>query len=258
MFETDLSPVSIGIKTFIRDPQLFNAIREVRRTMPDARLIVVDDGDPSEEKDSLYTELSQEGHTVIVLPFDSGFGKKANAMVQALKTPYILISSDDFDHSSHSVREGIEILKCFLDSNHHFHIASGRVDNRGGAYEFDLEDLGDKIIEHPVAEDSGAQFVPCDLTYNYSLIRKEVFDKVSWDDENKMGGGEHGAFFVDCKRAGFKTAYIPGVYIAEQKIPASPRYKQFRARSFNKTRVCFDKRGIREYVLGSGQVDYQK
>lgn len=219
-------------------------------------MIIADDGDDTVEKFDVYASLIGEGHQVIILPWDSGFGMKSNRIADQLQTPFLLVGSDDFDFSPASVREGIERLTEALDSTPRLSIVSGRVSNR--PYEFALADEGHRVQEFPIEYSDGMPYCPCDLTVNYSLIRKEVFHKVCWDDDVKIGGGEHGAFFVDCKRAGFEVAYVPGVSISEQRIPSSARYRQFRARANGLERPCFDKRGITEYILGDGRTDYKK
>src|ERR1700691_2948142 len=93
MFEN----LSIGVRTFLRDDKLFRVIEDVRRTLPGAQLIIADCGEMTEEKDSLYAELEREGHIHIDLPFDSGFGRMSNEIVDHLDRPYLLIASDDFD-----------------------------------------------------------------------------------------------------------------------------------------------------------------
>jgi hypothetical protein len=127
-------------------------------------------------------------------------------------------------------------------------------------YEFDLEDLGDTIIEHiaHVPAHPTLWAVNCDLTVNYSMIKRRVFEKVSWDNDQMIGQGEHGAFFVDCKRGGLSTAYIPGVNINTQRKVDPPEYKPYRARAHSPERSCFVKRGNKKYVLGNGQVDYEE
>lgn len=224
-----------------------------------ARIIVVDDsGDLHDSAVERYlNEMRDRGHQVIYLPLDSGFGKKSNVIADFLDTPYLLVGSDDFDFSPLPVRYGILKLIETLDENPYIHIASGRVNNR--PYEFDLIDGGDivtekrvEIINHPALA-----FVECGLTVNYSLIRKEVFQKVHWDDDAKIGQGEHGAFFLDCLRAGFKTVYVPGVNIMEQADRSfTPKYMELRRRAFSPERSCFLKRGIKKYILGDGTVDY--
>lgn len=247
-----LQDVTIGIKTFLREPQLFAALRDIRDTMPEVCIIVADDGDPGKKLD-IYFHLLKSSDELIVVGFDAGFGKKSNLIADALKTKYLLIASDDFDFSRPSVRDGIEQLAEVLDYTD-VDIASGRVDNR--PYEFRLVDEGNIITEVPVDVSGSEWFVECDLTVNYSLIKKHVFEKARWDDDVKIGGGEHGAFFLDCKRAGFKTAYVPGVNINSQKVRDSNRYRQFRARANSSERPCFVKRNVVRYVLGNGTVDW--
>lgn len=257
-----LERVSLGIKTFIRDRHLSNTIETVTRTLPEVQMIIADDGYETDFKNEVYEYLEcsyiyeSQKHKVIKLPFDSGFGKKSNNIVQSFQREYLLIGSDDFDFDPPSVREGIIKLVEVLDKCPEISIASGRVWNR--AYEFDLVDLGDTILEKPVVIPNhiAPWFIECDLTVNYSLIRRQVFDKVGWDDEAKIGEGEHGAFFVDCMRKGFRTCYVPGVNINEQQISTPWEYLKYRSRASAVSRSCFDKRGIRKYVLGNGQVDY--
>jgi hypothetical protein len=256
MFEN----ISIGIKTFLRDPQLFNAIESIRTNLSGAQMIIVDCGEMTEEKEGIYADLEREGHQTIQLPFDAGFGSMSNAITDAVKRQYLLIGSDDFDFSTQEVRIGIAKLKEVLDLCSDVDIASGRVNNR--PYEFDLIDDGDKITEVPVKINWHGPIFPwyvqCDLTVNYGLFRKLVFEKVRWDDDVKIGGAEHGAQFVKLKRAGFKTVFVPNVNINEQKICSSERYKQFRNRANNLERPCFDRIGVRRYILGDGRIDYDK
>jgi hypothetical protein len=252
----DLSKVAIGIKTLLRDEALFVAIQGIRDTMPEAQMIIADDGEMTEEKDGIYADLIREGHKIIVCPFDSGFGYKSNKIAEALDRPYLLIGSDDFDFRPPSVRKGIEKMLDVLESTD-IDIVGGRC---GWPYEFTLEDRGDTVIEHPLRAPISPEipwYIECDLTVNYKLIKKHVFEKVKWIDSVRIGGGEHGFWFLQVKRAGFKVAWVPGAEIQEQKNVNSPRYWQYRSRSSDSARPCFDAIGVRKYVLGNGQIDYE-
>jgi GT2 family glycosyltransferase len=258
----NLAEVSILLKTFLRDEKLFDSVAAIRRSTPEIQMIIVDDGEQSEEKDGIYADLIREGHTVIILPFDSGFGAKSNAGIQALVRPMLLISSDDFNHNPPSFKVGIEKMLAVLDRSPiphiKFDIVSGRLANRG-PYEFDLIEKDGIVTERDCKFDKLKPIisaVQCDVTVNYSLIRREVFDKVKFDNEEIIGEGGHGAFFYDVKKAGFKVAYVPGVEISEQTSRDSDRYRQFRARAHGPSRRCFEKRGIKKWVLGNGQIDY--
>ena len=273
MFET----IDIGIKTFLRDSCLFNAIEGIRTNFPVARMIIVDDGDQTEEKDSIYGDLHRAGHITDVMPFDSGFGAKSNQIAFLSSRPYLLIGSDDFEFDKKAA-EGLFELQWILDNEPGIDIASGRVNNRH--YEFDMHIIesseGISIKEEPIRLFEGGvyiQYFEADLTVNYSLIRNEVFWKplhwegydraaertaIGWDNDVKIGGGEHGAFFYDCKKAELKTVCAPGVNINEQQVRNSNRYKQYRNRAQSPERPCFDRRNIISYTLGNGRVDYRR
>jgi hypothetical protein len=252
----DLSKISILIRTFLRDAHLFASVNGILKTMPEAKVIIADDGRASEMKSGFYARLRRAGHAVIEMSFDAGFGAKSNAAIRALDRPYLLIGSDDFDFSPRSVREGIEELVRMLDLMPEISIASGRVNN--APYEGILHDYGDRIVEERIPK--APLGCVADLTVNYSLIRREILGfgerQVHWDDDVKIGGGEHGAFFVDVKRAGHRVIYVNGVNIDEIRgIPVSAEYMAFRARARRPERPCFAKRGIREYVLFDGTVE---
>ncbi len=255
--------IDIGIKTFLRDAQLFNVIDGIERNYPDARMIIVDDGDQVEEKDLIYAHLNREGHIVDVLPFDSGFGRKSNRVIELSSRPYVLIGSDDFCFDEKAA-QGLLELQNILDINSDVDIASGRVNNQFYEFYLDIDRRQDGLyVEERSARGEFEIDFPLwyhfvDLTVNYSLIRRQVFEKIRWDDEVKIGGGEHGSFFVDCKLAGFKTAYVQGVNINEQQVRNSSRYNEFRNRARSSERPCFVKRNIRKYVLGDGRVDYEE
>ena len=255
-----LSDVTIGIKTFLRDDKLFRALDGIHRHMPEVKMIVADDGEMTSNKGDLYTTLYNRGDQIILMEFDSGFGAKSNRIAQACQTPYLLIGSDDFDFDSLATRVGVEKMVRVLDEFPNVDIISGRVDNH--LYEFYLTDDHVGTITEVPCVFSGTwllhPYFPCDLTVNYSLVRRKVFEKIHWDDDVKIGGGEHGAFFVDAMRAGYKTAWAPGVNIQTQLGQDSALYQRYRNRARSPERPCFDKRGIKKYILGNGQVDYEK
>lgn len=259
-----LNNVSVLIKTFLRDGYLLETVAALRAKLPEVQILVVDDGLVTKEKENLYASLEAGGHCVKQVPFDSGFGFKSNVGVFMCERDYLLIGSDDFDFRPDSVRAGIEKLVTVLDEEPSLSIVSGRV--RNNPYEGLLTVENWRVTEKRVSLDwkmrtkSGIHFVPCDLTVNYSLIRRDILglNKIHWDDEVKIGGGEHGAFFFDVKMAGHKVAYVPGVDINEQPYDMSKmdsRYPSMRARARQPQRPCFVKRGIREYVCFGGNVE---
>ena len=269
--------INIGIKTILRDAKLFRAIDGIRRNLPGAQMIIADDGEHTEEKDGLYAELIREGHKVIILPFDSGFGKKSNAIVDTLDREFLLVGCDDFDFGSPEVAVGIQKMQTVLDREPRLSVASGRVNNR--PYEkllYDFEDGSVKEIEFDPGDSAGFEYHDVDLTVNYSLIRRSVFYRshwetdesgpgyiesrtnLGWDDEVKIGGGEHAAWFFDVMKAQLRVAYVPGVNINTQLGDDSFQYNTFRRRACRPERECFKKRGIKKYVMANGQIDYEE
>ncbi|VVB51628.1 Uncharacterised protein [uncultured archaeon] len=254
-----LDKVAILIKTFLRDEYLYETVRTILKEMPEAQLIVVDDGHIPVMKTYLYHGLINEGHVVELCPFDSGFGYKSNRGAALCTRPYLLIGSDDFDF--HGARPGIEKLVAVLEAGA-ADIASGRVHNN--RYEGRLTEVDGTVHEtyidlsHPCEEIPGIKYYPCDLTVNYSLICASILGpgKIHWDDDVKIGGGEHGAFFVDVKRAGHRVVYVEGVNINEQRSkPMDPHYGAFRGRARQPERPCFDRRGVKQYYCFGGNPD---
>jgi len=250
----EFSSVCVLIKTFLRDRHLEETIRGLQMRVPEIKIVVVDDGEDTNRKIQLAQRLRDQGHVYIWLPKDSGFGAKANAGIAACDRPFVLIGSDDFDFNEGLfVRRGIRSMLTVLNSRPEIAVASGRVDNI--PYEF-LLDLGDDWAQMKRGHRGNGSVGPvqyqlCDLTVNYSLIRREVFDVVSWDgdkDSPKIGGGEHGAFYVDLKRAGFQVAYVVGVNINQLKrIKPDPRYLEMRMRALSPERPCYLRRGIKHF-----------
>ena len=252
-----LSSVTVLIKTFLRDGYLFRCLSGIQRVLPEVKIVVTDDGEESRDKLTLQCKLRAQGHVYHWLPKDSGFGAKANAAIPFFDRPYVLIGSDDFDFEGPNVRRGIERMLAILDGDPQISVASGRVNNQ--PYERLLELGHDWAKErqgyYENRRTKGIDYQLCDLTVNYSLIRREVFDKVRWDDDVKIGGGEHGAFFIDLKRAGFKVALVSGASIKELPANASWRHRDYltlRGRARDPERPCYIRRGINHYITSSG------
>src|SRR5208282_2768868 len=124
----NLHKVDVLIKTFLRDAFLLETVAAIEECLPEVRMVIVDDGDATKAKSYLYARLRLAGHSVIEMPWDSGFGSKSNEALVHYARPYVLIASDDFDFRPSSVREGILKLVEVLDDGY-VDIASGRVAN---------------------------------------------------------------------------------------------------------------------------------
>jgi hypothetical protein len=260
-----LSRVAVMIKTFLRDGYLAACLTGLERNFPDCKLVIMDDGYESREKIAKYSELRRRGHSCEWLPFDSGFGEKANAAIQHCDRDYVLIGSDDFDFSDPRVRSGVEAMVKVLDGVPSLGLVSGRVDSR--PYEFTWEQVDGGLREvkkfHASGEVNGAKYHLCDLTVNYSLIRRKVFEAahgdIRWDGgEVKIGGGEHSAFFIDLQRTYWGVAYVEGANVNQFKFNPQWQMKDYhamRARARVPGRPCLKRRGISKYILADGTVE---
>jgi hypothetical protein len=268
-----LSRVSVMVKTFLRDGHLFACLDGLEKNFSDTKIVVVDDGwetgmNHTFNKITRAADMRRRGHAWLNLPFDSGFGEKANAAIPECSTKeYVLIASDDFDFSQPGVREGVEAMQKVLDAVPSLAIVSGRVD--GNSYEFCWE-AGEKSLReipryHGSGEVDGAKYHLCDLTVNYSLIRTKVFEGkhggIRWDGGDvKIGGGEHSAFFIDLQRSYWGVAYVEGANITQ--IRPDPllgwqhtAYPSMRARARSMGRPCLKRRGVDVYVLANGTAE---
>ena len=261
-----LSRVAVMVKTFLRDGYLMACLDGLEKNLPDARIVVVDDGYEAREKITRYADLRRKKHACIWLPFDSGFGAKANAAIAECSwREYVLIASDDFDFSDPRVRRGIEAMQKVLDAVPSLGLVSGRVDQRPYEFCWDPFERGLREIPryHGSGEVDGTKYHLCDLTVNYSLIRTKLFHAqhggIRWDGGNvKIGGGEHSAFFIDLQRSYWGAAYVEGANI--NQFPRNfqwqhKAYPDMRARARTPGRPCLKARGIDQYILGDGTVE---
>lgn len=260
-----LSRVAIMIKTFLRDGFLFACLDGLESTFPDCKFVVVDDGYEDRRKISKAGELRAKGHTWTNMPFDSGFGAKANKAIEFCDREYVLIGSDDFAFDAPGVRAGVEAMQKVLDAVPSLALVSGRVDGR--PYEFCWEQGERSLREipgyHASGEVDGTKYHLCDLTVNYSLIRRKVFEPqhggIRWDGgEVKIGGGEHSAFFIDLQRTYWGVAYVEGANINQLRPNYQWQHKMYpemRRRARQMGRPCLKARGIDVYVLGDGTAE---
>ena len=238
----DLNTVCVLLKTFLRDGFLLDTVRMFEKEYPEIRMVIMDDGYPTSAKDAMYQRLQNLGHTCEYLPFDSGFGAKANAAIRHFDRPYVLVGADDFNFDEPGVREGIERMVTVIDGVPALGVASGRVDNH--PYKGFLSYGGNFIKETALTmgdwlEVNGVEYKLCNLTVNYSIVRTEALlgknerPPIRWKEEFKIGG-EHFWFFYDMGKAGWQTAFVPGVNIAQRKYEPSkihPDYGKYRGRA---------------------------
>lgn len=252
--------VCVMVKTFLRNGYLFKTVEGIQKTMPGAKIVIVDDGHETSFKISWYAKLRRMGHACAWLPFDSGFGAKANEAIKHCDRPFVLIASDDFNFEDPAAAQGVLKLQTVLRNDPTMHVASGRVNNN--PYEARLAEASGIVTETAgyggKKEVEGIEYHATDLTVNYSLIKREVFNEIGWDEDVKIGGGEHGAFYLDLKRGHYGVCWVPGVNVNELRGTTDwldPQYAQYRGRARQPGRLCLSRRGVRQYRLMGGGIE---
>lgn len=260
---TPFDNICVFISTFLRDGMLFRCIDSILQHMPGARMVIADDGAETKQKIKRYAELRRMGHTAFWLSFDSGFGTKRNAAIQHYDRPYTLIGSDDFIWDADSAQGVLDMLRI-LASDTELGVVSGRVD--GNPYEGDIveEKREDGMIHMRLVKPTstwqvadGVKYRTCDMTVNYNLVRREVFDHVHWHEEFKIGG-DHLLFYQQVKAAGYLTAYVHGVNVKSQGARAGDvdiQYSEARGRARLALPSLFKRMNWYKFTGLDGRVD---
>ena len=250
-----LDRVSILLKTFLRDGYLNACVNGIQKQMPEAKIVIVDDGFEQHGKIAWYSRLRNQGHTCLWLPFDSGFGAKGNKAIASFDRDYVLIACDDFNFEGVETRNGIVKLMNTLDTHPEIGVASGRVNKQ--AYEGFFRQDGTTITETKLIP-SGNDFDIVDLTVNYCMVRRSLFDAgLHWCPEWKIGG-DHYVWFKMLKDMGVKVAWVSGVNVPT--LPdvfqwRLPQYMTLRGRAINALPSMFKQQGIEQYVGFAGNRD---
>ncbi len=260
---TPFDGICVLVKTLMRDSMMVRCVESILKYMPGAKLVIVDDGFETREKIRYYAALRQMGHYCVWMDFDSGFGAKSNEAIRYYDRPYTLIFSDDFICDEATAEGVLKMLKV-LEADERIGVASGRVD--GNPYEGDIvEAPREDGLKHlmlvkpggPWCEVDEVRYLLCDMTVNYNIVRREVFDHVRWHEEFKIGG-DHLLFYQQVKAAGFLTAYVHGVNVRQQGRKSGdvlPAYDEARGRARLALPDLFRRMGWYKFTGLDGRVD---
>jgi len=242
---TDLSDVTVGIKTFYRPEKLKNALKSLI-SLGVSEVIVADDGPEDPDKEQLYNSMSEYlPLRVLRLPYDSGLAYGRNKIVENTKTPYLLIIDDDMkipDKNSILFLKQILINDKTIGGVGAFLIENGRI--RSGAHNLSykrgyiIRDVPDKL---EINFSNGIPYIIFDQILNAALFRTRCLRDYPWDEYYKINF-EHLDFYWGHKQLGkWRFAVSPAVFFEHH--PGGDRiYRRFR---FSKERYKRSK----EYFL---------
>ena len=234
--------IAIGIKTFMRDDLLIRTVKTIKDNFPyPYKLYIADDGPIGIKKDYMYQELQRAGHTVILLPHDSGLSRGRNAIVHAVSEDYVLIIDDDILITD---PESILKIKRVLDSADDIGIASLQLYRENGAfltsrnYQEGLRFVESNGLLKRVPAQGATSVVKddkigdiyfrfADQVVNAFLAKREVFDDVQWDNRIKIEW-EHMDFFLQLRKTPWKACACFGTKAVHQNSISDFSYNQSR------------------------------
>jgi GT2 family glycosyltransferase len=218
--------VTFGITAFERPQHLVKLVDSVLRYYPSARIIVADNG---HEKAALPPQVE-----VLNLPHDCGLSAARNALIDRLETEFLLILEEDFEVLDET---RIERFIAVLDHDDEIGFVGGSLyqDGRKLEYAVDMYRFRETFCMEPSRRDvritpGGEIYRPCDMCFNFGLIRREMLREHRWPEELKLA--EHWAYFEAVKRgARWRVAHCDQVRARHDRSGRSETYLRYRSRA---------------------------
>lgn len=260
-----MKQVTAIVISFLRPAYTVACIRSLRKTYPDIKIIVGDNGG---DDGSVYFACEEVGAKLISLPFDSGVCVARNELLKHVETRYVLVGDDDFKYDENA---RVDSMTGFLNTHEEYDLIGGRIIQDGiirnyqGFIEknsthfittkIDVENAIYKSIPD-IPGQKGLRYCSADLTFNYFVARTDKVKEVPWDEEIKVAY-EHFSWFWDFKCAGGKVAFTPDAIVIHKptdiraEVYGSTKhseYMAFRNRKEDKARF-FGKYNI-QFTIG--------
>lgn len=211
-----VSDVTAVLVSFLRPGYTKACVESLRLTYPAIKIIVGDNGGSFNNDLATYcTALDAE---YFLLPFDSGVCVGRNAIVERVKTKYVMIGDDDFFHDTDSM---IDSMARFLNTHEEYNIIGGRIYQDGTIrnYQGRIFKYSDHFRTIPIdlqrepmmiCDETGLRYCTADLVFNFFLGRTDVIREMKWDENIKVAY-EHFTYFYDFKisKYGGTVAFSP-------------------------------------------------
>ncbi len=248
--------IAIGIKTFMREKNLFKTLDSIEKHFPlPYRLYIADDGEISEEKEYCYQQLETQGHVIIRLPFNSGISHGRNMIIKKVKEDYVLIMDDDILLND---SESIEQMKNILDSKDDIGLCAGMIYSENGepygskdySQGLRLEIDRGVLFRHRstgnLSKVDGTLFNYADQVVNFFLAKREIFKDIRWDERIKIEY-EHMDFFLNLKKTKWKATVCLNTRVTHcNNTKTDPIY--FRYRRSAPIQYFYAKHGIQNII----------
>lgn len=233
--------IAIILKTYCRPEVLQQCIQSILEycDLP-YRIYIADDSPINQQPLKMYEMLVREGHFVQVFEDRISVTYARNLLVEQLQDEqYVLRIDDDFLFTKNT---SLEVMIDVLNSIDKIGAVSSIEKQLGDGKGVKDGELSDKQgyffnynrilykVSFPVdaidwmLTENGNRYACLDFTRNFLLIKRSVLDKVKWREELVIQG-EHSAFMLDLKRAGYLLAQTPdSVHFHDERMAKSQSY----------------------------------
>jgi GT2 family glycosyltransferase len=205
-----MKDIAICIPTFERPESCQRAVDSIRQFYPDVPVYIADDSRKPGEF---------EGAVTYHYPFDIGVSAKRNWLIERSTEKYLFLMDDD---QVFRQKNTLEVLFDTLKTTD-IHICGTELIEHGNFLDYHGDiNIIDQILHYVphkcigkdcgiVKNRYGRRFHDVQIIPNVFLAKREVFDKVRWDNRKKLA--EHTDFFLQAKKHGVKVGYSPDVFL---------------------------------------------
>lgn len=171
--------VTLCFKTLYRKDLTNEFIKDVRKLLPNIKIIVVDDSDDDYKKLTRHIVESYNNTLYVPVPFDSGLSYSRNEAVKNVKTKYTLLTDDSRNLDSFKSVDILNNLLSIMEDNSEISVICGNCQQRGafaGKFTHIFNDI----------------FINNELNNNKNAVKKAIKNKdnikvkISFQDIDKL------------------------------------------------------------------------
>lgn len=216
---SDISRVTLLIKTFSREKCLIRLLKSIRKYYPTIQVLIVDDGE--EEMNYPFDKYTDYHH----VNFDIGLSAGRNYGMDLINTEFFILLDDDYKFIRRTkVERFLELIE-----KHDLDVLGGRwLQNgtyRGYEYNLELRDNQLFLVAEPLEQlDKDVDLY--DMVLNFFIARtQKIRTENRWDEKLKLV--EHTDFFLNGKAKGVSVGYCSDIVIKHVPV-RNRRYNKFR------------------------------
>lgn len=213
---------AIFINTFLRDDLLYRCVDSCLKYIPNSKLYITDNGRQNQEKDLFYSRLEEQGHFVEIKDFNYPWRKAFDEKIDKCTEDFIMKVDDDMYFT-----EPLD-LTIPADAG----LMGGKVwhEHRGipSPYIYNIEKTGERRYTWTALDPD--IFTYCDVTPDFWIARREIFNDFRMDGTILVGQGGHEVFFMDIWHTDkdWRVVYNPNIVAMHEKGSNTEEYKSFR------------------------------